>query len=149
MTIDSLKLKKGIDFVGVCVVFLCHDGKGNILMQKRGSKARDENGKWDIGAGGLEFGDSVEETLRKEIREEYCCEVIRYEFLGFREIYREHEGKNTHWVSLDFKVLVNPKQAKNGEPHKFDGIGWFIKEDLPQPNHSEIPLFFKKYQDKI
>ena len=55
-------MQKGLDFIGVSVVYFCHDGKGNILMQKRGVKARDENGNWDIGAGGMELGDSIEET---------------------------------------------------------------------------------------
>jgi len=35
-------LKKGIDFTGVSIVYFCHDGKGNFLMQKRSQQARDE-----------------------------------------------------------------------------------------------------------
>jgi 8-oxo-dGTP diphosphatase len=84
---------KGFDYIGNSVVYFCHDGKGNILMQQRGAKARDENGRWDIGAGGIEFGDSVIDTLKKEIKEEYATEVLDYEFLGFREIHREIDGK--------------------------------------------------------
>ena len=142
-------MKKGIDFVGVAVVFCCHDGKGNILMQKRSQNARDEKGKWDVGAGGLEVEDSVEETLRKEIKEEYCCDVINFEFLGYRDVHREHEGQKTHWIALDFKVLVDPSQAKNGEPHKFDKIGWFRKDTLPDGQLSQLPYFLEKYKEKL
>lgn len=140
---------KGINFVGVAVVFFCHDGKGNFLMQKRSKNTRDEHDKWDIGAGGVEVKDSVENTLKKEIKEEYCCNVLSYEFLGFRDVLRKHKEKITHWVTLDFKVLVNSKLVKNGEPHKFSEIGWFRKNTMPKSNtcHSQIPKFMKKYKN--
>jgi 8-oxo-dGTP pyrophosphatase MutT (NUDIX family) len=142
-------MQKGVDFVGVSIVYICHDGKGNFLMQKRGSGARDEHGAWDCGAGGLEFGDGVEDTLRKEIKEEYCADVLDFEFIGFRDVHRVHNGQPTHWVSLDFKVLLDPKQVKNGEPHKFDEIGWFKLNNLPDAKHSQLPLFLEKYKDKL
>ena len=142
---------KGVDYIGIAVVYFCHDGKGNFLMHKRGAGARDENGKWDIGAGGIEFGDTAEQTLRKEIMEEYGTEVKEFEFMGYRnDIYRKTpEGKPIHWISLDFKVLVDPKMVKNGEPHKFDEFAWFSKGQLPSPTHSQIPRFMEKYQDQL
>ncbi len=141
--------EKGVDFVGVSVVYFCHDGKGNFVMQKRGKNARDEHGRWDIGAGGLEVGDSVEETLRKEIMEEYCTEVLDFEFLGMRDVFREHNGQKNHWVMLDFKVLVNSEKVSNGEPHKFDEIGWFNFKTMPQPQHSQLPIFWEKYKGRL
>jgi len=143
------EFKKGEDYTGVAVVFLCHDGKGNYLLNKRSSQARDEKDVWDSGGGGLEFGDTVEFTLKKEIGEEFSTDVIDYEFLGFRDVHRVNDGKPTHWIALDFKVLVDREKAKNGEPHKFDEIGWFTLEEFPQPLHSQFPKFFEKYKGKI
>jgi len=142
-------MRKGFDFTGVTVVYFCHDGKGNVVMQKRGANARDEHGRWDIGAGGLEFGDSVEETLRKEILEEYGTNVLDFEFLGFRDVHREHDGQKTHWISLDYKVLIDPGLVKNGEPHKFDEVGMFTLASMPQPTHSQLPLFLEKYKKSL
>jgi 8-oxo-dGTP pyrophosphatase MutT (NUDIX family) len=142
-------MKKGTDFIGVCVVYFCHDGKANVLMAKRSQNARDERGAWDIGGGGVEFGDKVEDTLKKEIKEEYNADVLSFEFLGFRDVHREHEGKPTHWIALDFKVLVDPKQVKNNEPHKFDDLAWFTLDNLPQPGHSQFPEFLEKYREKL
>ena len=142
-------MTKGVDHIGVTASFFCHDGKGNSVMALRGANARDEQGRWDIGGGGLEFGEKIEDRLRTEIKEEYCADVIEYEFLGFRDAHREHNGKPTHWISLDFKVRVDHAQVRNGEPHKFDDIRWCTLATLPQPLHSTIPLFFEKYRGKL
>ena len=142
-------MNKGIDFTGVTVVYFCHDGGGKILMAKRSSNTRDEHGKWDTGGGGLEFGETVEDTLKKEIKEEYCCDVLEYEFLGFRDVLRLHEGKPTHWIALDFKVLVDPSKVKIGEPHKFDEIGWFSLDNLPVDLDSQLPFAFNKFKSQL
>ena len=142
-------MKKGEDYTGVTVVYACHDGKGNYLFQKRSNNCRDERERWDVGGGAVDFGDTIEETLRKEIREEYGTEVLGYEFLGYRDVHREHEGKKTHWVALDFKVLVDPVLVKNGEPHKFDEVGWFRAGAFPEPQHSQLPVFLKNYRDRL
>ena len=140
---------KGIDFTGITVVYFCHDGKGNFVMAKRNANTRDEHGRWDIGGGGLEFGDTIENTLRKEIKEEYGTNVIAHEFLGFRDVHREHQGKKTHWIALDFKVLVNREKVKNGVPQKHSEIKWFKINNLPTPLHSQLPFFLKKYKEKL
>ncbi len=142
-------MEKGVDFVGVTIVFFCHDAEGNFLMNKRSVNCRDEQGCWDSGGGGLEFGDTVEETLKKEVNEEYCTNIIKHEFLGFRDIHRENNSRSTHWISLDFKVLVDRNNVKNGEPKKFDEIGWFALDNLPLPLHSQLPYFISKYKDKL
>ena len=130
-------------------MYFCHDGEGNVLMGKRKQTCRDEWGRWDIGGGGLEFGMPLEETLRNEIKEEYLTKVLDYEFLGFRDVHREHEEKKTHWVALDFKVLVDRGMAGNGEPHKFDEVKWFTLDSLPSPVHSQFPNFLKLYGEKL
>ena len=142
-------MQKGVDCIGVSVIYFCHDGKGNILFAKRGKNCRDEQGKWDIGGGAVEFGDTVLDTLKKEITEEYCTDVLDYEFLGHRDVHREHDSKKTHWVTLDFKVLVDRAKVKNGEPHKLDAVEWVTLDNMPTPLHSQFPIFLKKYKDKL
>lgn len=143
------KLKKGIDHIGVCVVYFCHDGKGNILLSKRSQNTRDEQGKWDIGGGGLDLGEMVEDCLKREIKEEYCTDVLSFEFLGFRDVHRVHGGNKTHWIGLDFKVLVDASKVRIGEPESMDDIGWFTLQNIPQPLHSQLHVFFEKYKEKL
>lgn len=142
-------MKQGIDSIGIAVVFICHDGKGNFLFAKRGTHCRDEHGNWDPGAGSVEFGDTIEHTLRKEIKEEYCADVLTSEFLGYRDVHREHAGVKTHWIALDFKVLVDRSQVQNGEPHKLDEIAWFRLDALPTPTHSQWDNIFSLYKEKL
>jgi ADP-ribose pyrophosphatase YjhB (NUDIX family) len=142
-------MRKGIDCIGNAVVYFCHDGEGNVLLSKRGKNSRDEHGTWDPGGGSIELGVTVENTLRKEIKEEYCTDIINYEFLGYRDVHREHDGKATHWIVIDFKVLVDKDKVKNGEPHKLDAVEWFALENLPTSLHSQFPYFLEKYKNRL
>lgn len=142
-------MKKGLDFTGISVVFLCHDGNGNFLFSQRGQSCRDEQGMWDPGGGSLEFGESIDDAVVREVSEEYGARVLEKKFLGFREALRLQNGHPSHWIAFDFLVLVDPKQVKNNEPHKLDAIGWFRLNNLPTPLHSQIPKYFEKYGSQL
>ncbi|MCL6096750.1 MAG: NUDIX domain-containing protein [Patescibacteria group bacterium] len=143
-------MKKGIDHIGVSVVFFCHDGKGNFLLSKRSTNSRDEHGRWDPGGGGVNFGEPIINALKREVEEEYCANILETEFLGFRDVHRIDEKKRkTHWIAIDYKVLINRRKVKNGEPKKNEEIGWFTFETLPSPLHSQFPFFIKKYKHKL
>lgn len=144
-------MQKGIDSIGVTVSFFCHDGHGKFLLAKRGQNARDERGKWDIGGGAIEFGQTVDQALESEIREEYCTDIVSKEFLGYQDVFRTQNGQQTHWIALYFRVQVDPTTVKNGEPHKLDEMKWFTKETMPPDEelHSQGPYFFQTYAEKL
>ncbi len=145
----ALSLKKGVDYPGVCIVFFCHDGQGRFIMGKRSRNTRDEHGRWDTGGGGVEFGDSIEKTIHNEIQEEYCTTPLNIEFLGYRDVHREHNGQPTHWIALDFKVQIDPSQVQIGEPDMIDELGWYTLDTIPEPLHSQLPAFFTQYNSKL
>lgn len=140
---DKVDLKRGIDHIGVSASFIIHDGKGTVLLQRRGPKARDENGRWDVGGGAIEFGESIDEAVRREIEEELCTTPLDIQFLTVYDAHREHNGAKTHWIAIMHSVLVDPTKVQIGEPHKIDQIGWFTSKNLPEPLHSQ---FWKSYQ---
>jgi 8-oxo-dGTP diphosphatase len=142
-------MKSGEDYIGVAVVYFCHDGQGNVVLSKRGANSRDEHGMWDPGGGALDFGESVGSALRREVLEEYCTDIIESEFLGMREVHREEGGTRSHWIALDYKVLVDPAKVKNGEPHKLDAVEWFRLDALPEPLHSQFPDFLERYRGRL
>ena len=142
-------MKKGVDYPGIAIVYLCHDGQGNFLFHQRGKNCRDERGRWDCGGGGLKFGEKVEEVLKREIKEEYSTDVLDYEFITYDDVHRVHDGQKTHWLALRFLVLVDRQRVKNGEPDKFDEISWFKLDNLPDNLHSQLPKFLAEYKNKL
>jgi len=129
-------MKPGFDYIGVCVNFYCHDGSGNFVLHKRSQNCRDEQGTWDFGGGQLEFGETLEQGVLREIQEEYGCAAEIDEQLPPLSVLREHNGKPTHWVSVDFIARVKPNEVVLGEPESMDEIGWFRLAELPTPMHS-------------
>lgn len=136
-------MRKGVDYIGVTCVFYCHDGKDNILLHKRSKKCRDEIGRWDCGGGAMELGETFEEAVRREVKEEYCCDIQELKFVTANNVIREHDDKKTHWIALLFTARVDPKKVKLGEPVKMEEIGWFPFDDLPTPLHS---MFFEHFE---
>lgn len=120
----------------VSCVFVCHDGRGRILLARRGAGARDEAGAWDCGAGAIEFGETFEEAVGSEVHEEYRAEILAINIIGVRNILRRDPA--SHWVAVIFAVHIDPATARIGEPHKFDELGWFSPDALPPPMHSQL-----------
>lgn len=129
-------MKIGVDYIGVTVNFFCYDRKGNLLLQKRSNKARDEHNRWDCGGGAVRFGETFEEAVKREMKEEYCCVPIKLDFAGVNNVLRVNQGIKTHWVCLIYAVLVDPKRVKIGDKKKIDDLRWFRKNKLPKPLHS-------------
>jgi 8-oxo-dGTP diphosphatase len=120
----------------VSCVFICHDGAGDILLARRSAGARDEPGTWDTGAGALEFGETFEAAVTREVKEEYATEPREIDLLGVRNVVRAEPP--SHWVAVVFAVLVDRDAVAIGEPHKFDELGWFRPGALPSPLHSQL-----------
>lgn len=138
---------KGVDHIGISAVTICHDGKGKYLLGLRSDACRDEHNRWDmIGSGGVEFGDDLETTIAREVKEECGADIIHMEFLGFREVFREHGGKKTHWIAFDHLVHIDPTQVCNTEPDKCLELRWCSIDEIPEPMHSQFPYFLEKYK---
>ena|SRR3989344_4174262 len=135
-------MKKGVDYIGVTCVFFCHDGQGKFLLHKRSGKCRDEVGNWDCGGGALEFGEDFETAVRREIKEEYCTDVVELKFLTVTNVLRKNGDENTHWIALIFAAQVIPEQVKIGEPDAMEEIGWFSKNNFLAPLHSQFHRHF-------
>jgi 8-oxo-dGTP diphosphatase len=143
----------GIDYIGITTPFYCNDGKGNFLLHRRSVNTRDEHGRWDTGSGKLDFGVDLQENVLREVMEEYGCRGEIQEQLPVHSVFRQLNGKTTHWIAIPFFVKVNPDEVKNNEPHKIDEIGWFRLDSLPSPLHTglefamkKFPEFFNKYR---
>lgn len=147
---DILRQHKGISFTGITTVFFCHDGKGNLFLAKRSNKTRDEHGRWDVGGGGLKHGQSAEESLKRELLEEYNVVPKKIDFINYYDAFRETaDGLPTHWLALVFACLVDPNDVKINEIEMFDDSGWFNIDNLPQPLHSQLLRSFNDNRNAL
>jgi 8-oxo-dGTP pyrophosphatase MutT (NUDIX family) len=137
----------GIDFIGFSIAFYCNDGKGTFVMHKRSKNTRDEQGMWDFGGGKVEFGSEIEESVLREVQEEYGLEGKIQEQLPAHSTIRVQNGKQTHWIVIPFFVEVDLSKVKNNEPHKIDEIGFFKLSELPNPIHSAVKHTMEKYSE--
>ncbi len=69
------KMKKGIDYIGVGVGAVILNAGGQVFLARRGKEARNESGKWEFPGGSVEFGETVEHALTREIMEEFGFEI--------------------------------------------------------------------------
>lgn len=135
------RLVAGVDYVAVSTPFYCINEYGELLMHKRSKNCRDEQGTWDTGSGQLEFGQTPEESVLREVKEEYGCTGEIVEELFPISVLRKNNGLDTHWLAIPFIINVKKEEVKINEPEKIDAIGWFTLDNLPQPLHSGL----KKY----
>lgn len=119
-------------------------------MSKRSQKCRDERGRWEVAGGGLKWGVTAEDNIRREVKEEFGANVKKIDFIGYRDVFRKlDDGTPTHWLMLDFAVQIDPFEARLNEPEMADEIGWFTLTTQPKPTHSQHPTFMKKYETEI
>lgn len=142
-------MKAGIDYTGVSVAFYCHDGNGFFLLQKRSQNCRDQRGRWDCGGGKLEFGESPDIAVLREIKEEYCCDGIIDEVLPVLSFFEELDGRDKHWIVIPHVVKINREQVNNGDLKSIDELGWFKLNDFPEPLHDNVAKELKMFASQL
>lgn len=140
-------MRPGIDYIGITTPFYCTDGKGNFLFHKRSNNCRDERGKWDCGSGQLEFGETPEESVLREVVEEYGVKGKIQEQLPAYSLLRTHNGIKTHWVVIPFIIKADIRKAKMMEPEKATEIGIFTLDRLPKPLHTGARMDMSRYKE--
>lgn len=146
----QLRKHRGVSFTGISAIFFCYDDAGRVFLAKRSNNARDEHGRWAPGAGGHEYGEALEETVRRELKEEFDAAPIAIEFIGYFDVFRKSsDGMPTHWLAMTFAVRVNASQVRINEPHMVDDFGWFALENLPTPLHSQFDTFLRLHGERL
>ncbi len=141
-------MQKGFEYIGVSVIPFCHDGQGRYLVSQRGHACKDERGAWEpAGGGSVEPHELLEDAVRREIKEECGANARQIAFMGFREVFRTIDGKDSHWIAFDFKVEIETADVTITEPDKCSELRWCTPAEIPSPQHSQFPFFLKKYKD--
>lgn len=112
--------------IGVGVLIIKGD---HILMQKR-LNAHGE-GTWSPGGGHLEFGETIEECARREIKEETGLVINDIQILGFTNDVFKEEDK--HYVTIFCAAEWEKGEPVICEPDKIEKLEWFHWSELPEP----------------
>jgi ADP-ribose pyrophosphatase len=138
-------MKPGIDYVGVgCGCVIIND-KNEVLLVKRSNQSKMEPGLWSRPGGTVEFGETVEEALKREIKEELDIEIEILSFLEHTNNIMVEDGIKKHWLAMGFLARIKSGELKNMEPHKHDDVRWFPLNNLPE----ELTVYTKNAMDII
>jgi ADP-ribose pyrophosphatase len=132
ITKQHVAMKPGIDYVGVgCGCVIIND-KNEVLLVKRSNASKTEPGMWSRPGGTVEFGETVEEALKREIKEELDIEIEVLSFLEHTNNMMVEDGTKKHWLAMGFLAKIKSGEPKNMEPRKHDDVKWFPLNNLPE-----------------
>ncbi len=124
------------------------NSRGELYLQKRPQWKDIQPGRWDTATGGhVDYGESVDEALRREVREELGITDFTPQFLGkyVFEGKRERELVYVHRTCYDGIVNPSPEELDGGRFWTADEIRENIGKDIFTPNfESEYLSFFGK-----
>lgn len=100
------------------------ESDGRLLLEKRNHDPF--NGLWCIPGGHIDYGESVEKALIREVREETGLQVINYSFFNYYTEY--YDELNWHAVALIFVVYTTGSLKM--QPEEVQELRWFTREEL-------------------
>lgn len=101
------------------------DRAGRVLLLRRARTAYGEGG-WCLPGGKVDYGETVTEAVRKELREETSLEVGEVRFLFYQDSLPPEPG-SMHCINLYFECSVSGDLEMNPESSEW---AWIGPEDL-------------------
>jgi 8-oxo-dGTP diphosphatase len=124
-------MKPGIDHIGVgcgCIIF---NDKNEILLLKRSKNSKTDREMWSRPGGTVEFGETIEDALIREIKEETNLDIKIIKPLDITNDLKQEDGMLKHWIAIGFLGKVIGGELKNMEPNKHEEVSWFSLDNLP------------------
>jgi len=122
---NSEKTKR--PFLAVRAIIANNDGK--VLIIKRANTSHGD-GKWCLPGGNVEYGQRVQEAVKKEIKQEISLTCTDFFFLFFEENLPSEES-DLHYVNLIYECVTEGTLQLNYESSEY---AWIGPEDLQNFN---------------
>jgi mutator protein MutT len=125
-------MKLGIDYIGVSVGAIIVNEKGEVLLCKRSQHTKNEKGCWECPGGAVKFGETLEDAIKREMKEELDIEIaLLKQFPAANHIL---PLEKQHWIPTAFVAkIIYSGTPKIMEQDKCDAIGWFSLSQFPSP----------------
>jgi NAD+ diphosphatase len=105
----------------VCAIIV--NGEGNLLVTRRANDP--QKGAWDLPGGFVDPGETAEQALAREIKEELGLKLISARYLGSEPNIYPYKGRCYRTVDLAFACTVdNPDYAR-----PFDDVAGLLFAD--------------------
>ena len=124
MRLDELPPEQARFRIGVFAII---ERAGRYLLARR-----PDIGWWNLPGGGLEYGETVDDGLRREVREEIGCDIEVARLIGVYSKPRKRE------IVLAFLCHLAPGSAEPSTSDEVSEVGWFAPGELPErllPKH--------------
>jgi len=124
-------------------ILIIFNDKKEILMQ-----LRSDYKQWGFPGGGMELGESLEETARRELEEEtglILDSLKLIDVVSGEETYREYpNGDKVYDVTAIYEITGYHGDVKVNDDESLD-FNWFSLENAPE----DMPEFMRKYWNRI
>lgn len=108
------------------IAFLTNNA-GKLLVAKRADESKFMPGIWELPGGHIEFGESIEDGLKREIMEEFDFDIsVGSPFASFSYI-NKNSSKQTFEIALYAKLLEEKKATLN--PREHSDYRWIDQND--------------------
>ncbi|MBN2103745.1 NUDIX domain-containing protein [bacterium] len=107
--------------IPVVRAIICNQ-KNEILLLKRSHSTHD-SGSWCLPGGKVEFGDTIEDTVEKEIEEETALKCISKRFLFYLDNLPT-ESLQEHYITFYFECHVTGEIVLNEESSEYVWAGF-------------------------
>lgn len=124
-----------LNFSGACIT----NEKGEVLLQKRS----DTHNIWGLPGGAVELGESIEEVVIREVKEETGLDIKVEYFIGVYSKYftKYPNGDEAQTICYLFKGTVLGGSFFIDNKETFD-LRFFCKDNIP-------PLFVQQHMDML
>lgn len=132
-----------------CILYSYDKGELKFLISKRGKGCSDYPGKWNFVCGYLDFDETIEQCLYREVKEELGIDISFYHDIVLHDI-KDSPSEHLQNVTFRFSVRIPyniPVNITNEvEPDEVEEYAWISKKEICEYDfafdHSEILLNF-------
>ena len=126
---------------------------GALILNPEGKmflmKSHKWHGQYVIPGGHIELGETIEEALKREVKEETNLDIYDIEFLIFQEfIYDESFWKKDHYIFFDYLCRTDSTDViLNEEAEEYAWVS--VDESLKLPVEHYTRVVIDEYLEKV